>query len=437
MNELGVLAAAGGLLFGYAAAWWWFRRQWGAPLKEIDRVLGQWAQGDLTEPVSAERLGPARRLAGPLERARAEQWRCFNEGLREVTLERLRLEALVRHFEDGVVLCNLRGEVLRLNPAAQRLLGIAMDDLSGVNTPEARAEVQRVLSSHTQSELVEMPRAGWPGAAAYVSVSVLAPGHTDDVSVLLILRDASARKRLDRVNEEFFQSVAEQLRAPVSALKGYLDLLENSLKPDKRQRGYLDAIAQSRGDLAASLEDALDSARIDMGQLSLSAMPVDPAELLRRAAEPFKPRAQDKGVRLELKIADDRPSSLDVDERLIGRLLERLLVEALAAARRGGSVEFGLAAVGPSQAQIWVAILSAPIAAAGAAAAFEAAASKKAAPVKELPRAVEFCRKVARLHGGDLDAEPARWTVRLPIRQWPARASGLTGEEGSVTLARR
>lgn len=408
MNE----AAAGalGLALGAVAAWAWLRRARLPMEAELRRLLERWAVGDLAEPVKMPAFSSVDGLGEALERARAEQWRVFNEGLREVTLERLRLETLVRQLGDGVILCNLRGQILRVNTAAARLLGLREGE-QAADDARTRAAVQNLLKRRTISELVDLP-----GGSCYADVSVLETPNSNDVSVSIVLRDASARQRGERQVEDVFRAVAEELGGPIRALQGYLRLLAGALQPDKRQKDYLDAVTQSCEDLSALLQDAVDAARLEQGRLSFSVMPCDPEGLLRRCAATVRPLAEQKGLAVAVKLAEDRPESIDMDERLIERVLCRLAAEAAAGPRRGGTLELGLSRAGSVRAQLWVAVPAPPApAAAGAAAAFEAAAPKAGQPASS--RAAETCRKLVAAHGGELRVETGRWTLILPLRR--------------------
>lgn len=327
--------------------------------------------------------------------------------------------AVIHQLDDGAVLCDLRGDVIVLNAAAGAMLGLAHDDPAAYRSMQARVEVQRILKGRTQGELVEMPRSRTPGAAAYVKVSVLSADAGDLARVFLVLKDAASRQRLERAGEDLFISVAERLGGSLSALRGYVRLLQGTLAPDARSRGYLDGIQAACDDLGQSIQDAVDLARLDAGRMPLSPLPVDVAALLRRAARGFEAKAGELGVSLEFKIADDRPLSIDVDEALLERAVTRLIAEALSGARRGGAVHLGVTSSGVGRADVWVSTAAPVPAPASAAAAFEKAAADAPAVVREPSRAVELCRKVARLHGGDLTMGATRWIMHLPVRQWP------------------
>ncbi len=170
-------------------------------------------------------------------------------------------------------------------------------------------------------------------------VAMFNDAATGDFGVLIMLRDVTAERRLGRaLKEEFFQSAAHDLRAPLFAIQGYLRLLRKSLTPDERQTVYLESIDQSCEKLTLFVKDALDSARIENGHLRIAPGPVDARALARRTVSLFQPLADERGIALEIRIAADAPSAFEADERLIERLLHNLVANALKFTPRGGRV---------------------------------------------------------------------------------------------------
>jgi signal transduction histidine kinase len=428
---LGFLTAAAA---GAAAAWWWSGRlaaeRWARPFAELERGVRQWAAGDLAASLDRDRLGPRADLGELFEKARDEQFRVLGERRREASRERLRLETLIRHIPDGLILSNLRGEVIQINQAAADMLGIKSDKpLEAANTLEIRMKVQEILKTRTQSDVIELPvKRGAVEAAGWFRITVAmfsTPGGGDDISVLVLLRDITSERSLDAMKEEFFQSVAHDLRAPLFAMQGYLRLLEKSLRPEKHQKGYFDAISQSCEKLTLFIQDTLDSARIEAGQMRLTVVPVDPAALLQRALELFRPLAEERGVRLTVTLAEDRPSAIDLDERLIERVFNNLLSNALRFTPRGGSITLGLSSAGRSQAEFSVADTGPGIPAEERGRIFEKFRQLDASgPRAGFGLGLNICRKIVNLHGGTIwvDSPPGRgsqFVFRVPVKQHP------------------
>ena len=285
---LGLIAAASAVFSVGASllAWRWFV----APLQELERGLERWTRGDLSIPLDDARMAGWRGLARQFSRAQSDLERALEDAKADLAHERARLHTLIEKLPDALIMTNMRGEVLYFNAAAMPLVGAADADVRAggraLFTPlqpdKWRMPVQAILKKHSSGQDVEARGADGAVSTFRTLVTMFNDAVTGDFGVLVMLRDVTAERRLDALKEEFFQSAAHDLRAPLFAIQGYLRLLRKSIVPDERQTSWLEAIDQSCDKLTLFVKDALDSARIENGHLRLSPGQVDARALARR-----------------------------------------------------------------------------------------------------------------------------------------------------------
>jgi signal transduction histidine kinase len=119
-----------------------------------------------------------------------------------------------------------------------------------------------------------------------------------------------ARRRLDELKEQFISSVNHELRNPVMAMLGYLELLQD---PDNRESAaremdLLTRANQAGLNLRALLNNILDARRLDQGADDFTPEPVDVRAVLEAAAALIDPR--------EAKMVE-RPLRLEMPEGLV------------------------------------------------------------------------------------------------------------------------
>jgi PAS domain S-box-containing protein len=406
-------------------AWRWFA----APLRELERGLERWTRGDLSTPLDESRMAGWRGLAGQFMRAQADIERSLEEAKADLARERARLQTLIEKLPDALIMTNMRGEVIDLNLPAMPILGARKADvreggraLFAPLEPERwRMPVQAILKKHSSGQAVEVASGG--SVSTYrTMVTMFNDAATGDFGVLIMLRDVTAERRLDELKEEFFQSAAHDLRAPLFAVQGYLRLLRKSLTPDERQASWLDAVDQSCEKLTVLVKDALDYARIENGHLRLAPASVDARALARRAAVLFKPMADERGIFLETALAADAPPSFEADERLIERLLHNLVANALKFTPRGGRV---CVSVSPRGDQVEFAVEDdgPGIPESQRAAVFERFRQLDVpGPKSGFGLGLSICAKIVKLHRGVIWVESgrmqgARFVARLPLKQ--------------------
>ena len=134
----------------------------------------------------------------------------------------------------------------------------------------------------------------------------------------------------------FVADASHELRTPLANLKAELDLaLRRSRSPEQLEEALRSASAETDR-LSRLAEDLLVLARADRGRLPVRRERVAVGELVRRAVEPFRVRAADQGVDLEVDVPADLIADLD-DLRVV-QALGNLVDNALRATPRGGRV---------------------------------------------------------------------------------------------------
>ena len=352
----------------------------------------------------------------------------------ELRLERGRVEALVQGIPDGIVMANLRGEVLYINEPAMSALGVRPEQVVPASTglfelvrqDQLRVSLQRILEKHSLAEIVDLPAQGGESQGArYYQTSIRVYDEADGpgVGILMTLRDVTAERLMDQMKEEFFHTAAHDLRAPIYAIQGYLRLLEKSIEPDGRTRGYFGAINQSCDKLIRFIQDTLDTYRLEAGQLRLSPVPIDAAPFMRRVCDQFAPVAAEKGVAIELKSLDAELGNIEADERLLERVFNNLVANALKFSPRGGAISISATTAGENELQFAVKDDGPGIPREKLAAIFEKFAQAPEGREKGgFGLGLNICRKIIEAHHGRIwaESEPGKgadFVLRIPRTQ--------------------
>jgi two-component system, OmpR family, heavy metal sensor histidine kinase CusS len=132
------------------------------------------------------------------------------------------------------------------------------------------------------------------------------------------------------------QLVVHDLRSPLSAVQGYLDLLVEELEPDAgtKVKQYLEDATLLVGKALGLVATILDVDELEDGMLRAVPQPVKLAELIER--ERIGNRAQFEVRQLQLAVDVDPELIVRLDPDLFGRVFENLIDNASRYAPRGG-----------------------------------------------------------------------------------------------------
>lgn len=222
-------------------------------------------------------------------------------------------------FADDRVWTDIKGRVTDPNPQARKQV-----------TGEMRRVDDRVLTYLTRP---------LPDGATLICWDDV----TDSRRIEEALRErAEALETSERIKTEFVEHVSYQLRTPLTTIGGYADMLAHGFAGEltDRQKEPMSAIQSAAEHLAKLIDDILDVAAIDAGQLELDLGDVDPAEVAQEAADLVAARADHDSIKLTVD-ADAETGLIRADRKRLKQVAMNLLSNALRHVEPGGQVTIG------------------------------------------------------------------------------------------------
>jgi signal transduction histidine kinase len=320
----------------------WCGRQPGAAVLTLidDRVSGLIV---LTPPEGGSLDADDLRV---LQLSRHELAVAFRSAQVRTALERERgeLTAIVEGATDAIVQVDTETRVVRINSAAERLLGVdarqaigrSCDNLLGCTLAGGHeggvCPLAEVLAggepiAYRESALIGADQSVVRVVGGYSRTTSLAEGDgRTDARATAILRDVTAARAFEALREGFAATVSHELRTPLALIKGYTDtLLHLDLDPDARQT-YLERIDQTTARLTRLVNEILDIAHFDADPLVMERAPTLLSSLLARLLTDLAVSGQAGRVR---SMVDVTLPPIDADSARVGQVLDNLVSNAL------------------------------------------------------------------------------------------------------------
>jgi PAS domain S-box-containing protein len=282
--------------------------------------------------------------------------------LRTQRAESAKHQAIVESIADGVLVLDVNRQVILMNPAAARILGLKVSAVEGKHVHEILGRAQAISDQELARQLYDklmigMAQFGSPEqspeepvpsldfrleAEQKVVVGKVSPallGTGEFPSLVTVLRDISREAEVDRLKNEFISTVSHELRTPMTSIKGYSDLLfSDRVGPlSDQQRHFVGVIKNNADRLTALVNDILDISRIETGRLKLQIDSLDLMQLIGGVIDNFRGQIVEKSLDLTLDLPPSLPP-VRGDKGRTTQILENLTSNAWKYTPEGGRV---------------------------------------------------------------------------------------------------
>jgi len=266
------------------------------------------------------------------------------EALAQMMAERsARLDSILGSMTDGLWVYDANSKVVDVNQAALTLFGLgsrteAIENADferfnlrypdGRRIPPDDLPFARALSGMTVPDYLAIGRHVISGKDLDLSIAVAPIESNGIVGAVLVMRDITALQELDRKKDEFLSVASHELRTPLTTIKGYTQLLAqtvNDLGAEERMT-YLNAVLGEVDRMMGLISELLDVSRIETNRLQIDPQPIRWLEFIERRVTAF--RVQNPQRRLNFSASLDETKLL-VDPDRMRQVVDNLLSNAI------------------------------------------------------------------------------------------------------------
>ena len=251
----------------------------------------------------------------------------------QVSRERATLQAILGGSINPVLIVNSKGQALLGNPAFCRTFLVEPQRVPGRSV----AELTRMPA------LVDMVKAGAAGAEEieFDGMNYLANvSPVRQVGFVIELHDITHLKDLDKAKDDFVTAVSHDLRSPLTAVVGFIELLPKVGEFNEQQTRFLNGAMEAVQKMQRLVDDLLDLAKIESGMEKATA-PCNLETIAQSIMGEFDMLAENKGIELSLDKQGEIPA-VSGDPNQLQRALRNLVENAIKYTESGGQVRITL-----------------------------------------------------------------------------------------------
>jgi PAS domain S-box-containing protein len=292
-----------------------------------------------------------------IERA-IQNLRTRQENLRlsqQLLAEQQRMGAILRGMADILIAVDSRGRIITANHQAEilfgmeqgKLLGMQVEDLLKADIAPDKLPCMQVLATSAPAlDISYNIKWGKRMIPVLSSATPLLNHKLHLCGSLEIIRDISTLKALEQEREDFVSMLSHDLKTPITAIVGSLDLVRDGrLGPvNGEQTEYLDSAAESCAEMVDMIDTLLDIHKFEAGKMVMLFRPEDMGVIIQKTVSRFRPIARRSEINLISSVKEPLPQ-LNIDKAKFFRVLGNLLSNALKFTPDGGEIEIGAAQI--------------------------------------------------------------------------------------------
>jgi PAS domain S-box-containing protein len=284
----------------------------------------------------------------------------YEEKQEQVIAELTEKKKELRKFElalygtnDHVVMTDGEGKIMYANPAVENITGYKIEEIlgkdfyseelwGGLMSREFYDRLWKKIKGEKKSFSGTIQNKRKDGSK-YYALSTISPilGKKGEVEFYVIIeRDITEEKKIERSKTEFVSLASHQLRTPLSTINWYTEMLiaGDAGEINQDQRMYLGEIYAGSQRMVSLVDDLLDISRFELGKFTIKLKKVNITALIYGVLEGQKKMISDKKIQFLSTVGNNIPT-IEIDENLLRMVLENLTSNAVKYTMVGGKIE--------------------------------------------------------------------------------------------------
>ena len=335
------------------------------PIANLSQTARSIAGGDLNKRVevtSKDEIGQLARTFNEMAAKLKESYEGLegkvNERTQELKNEKDKVVAIVQGISDGVFAIDTNYRITMFNQAAATISGFGAEKAVGqkydtilkfvleedgkTNDAFIREAIHMGIGKEMTNHTVLIRKNGRRVVVAN-SASPLKDENNNVVGCVVVFRDVTKEREIDRAKSEFVSLAAHQLRTPLSTINWYAEmLLEGDVDKSKEsRRKYLDKIYQNNQRMVGLVNALLNASRIELGILEVKPKPTNLTEIADGVLEEFSLQVKNKELQIKKHYAKNLPT-MNIDPDLMQIVFRNLLSNAIQYTFDGGTISFAI-----------------------------------------------------------------------------------------------
>ena len=265
--------------------------------------------------------------------------------LLEISSEKSKLNAIIKHMEDGLVAIDGKGQIIHYNPSFLSMLNLREKDLTDKSYDkiiddyskdlEYGAILQKSISNSSENIIFENNKKRILKASP-----ALFRDEAGRISgAIVVFQDITESQRLEDMRREFVANVSHELKTPITTIKSYSEtLLCGALEDKELSKSFVEVIENEADRMSSLVKDLLQLSHMDYEKVVWEIHHLDLREIVTDSVRKLEVHFQNKNQRLNMQISDEAVP-IYADRGKIQQVIINLLTNAIKYTPENGNIK--------------------------------------------------------------------------------------------------
>ncbi len=270
------------------------------PIKDITKKAVLMSKGDFEHYVQVK----SNDEIGELSETFNFLTRRLKKSLREISLEKTKVEAIVNHMTDGVIAVDKNHHIILMNPKAIELLNFGTE---GYFETDFDVLIEPISDSLTYNRIAS--EEGWIGsksipineAIVKFSYAPYMNDQNEKTGIVYVLQDITDAEKLDAMRRDFVANVSHELKTPLTSIKSYTETLMDGYVDDPEvQKQFLSVIDSEAERMTRLVRDLLQLSNFDSHSITFYKEYNDYIDLTKKCIKQLQMASSKKNISIKL-----------------------------------------------------------------------------------------------------------------------------------------
>lgn len=291
------------------------------PINELTEKAEKMSEGDFSQNISKKSDDEIGRLADMFNLLREK----LDFTLEEISSEKSKLEAVISHMSDGLLAIDMNKHIILANLAVKKIFSIEDDNYDKI---DEKLEFSRLLEECKEGGKEEEIMID--GLTYAVRYDRFRYDSSQDVGMILLLRDITERQKIEEFQRDFVANVSHELKTPLTAIKGYAEtLLDRDINDENILNKFTTVICKESDRMSRLVSDLLFLSRLDYKRERWQKKQTELVGIVKTAAIKIEMIAQAKNQTIKQDHKEQGDLSVFVDRDRIEQVILNILSNSI------------------------------------------------------------------------------------------------------------